>query len=427
MKKIKLKGHSRRFMNKSLFRSIVLLLLVAALLFLAVIRIDPIFSAVGQVLGVLSPLFAGILIALVLERPFVLFRDLFLKLCKKAKRKYRLASAFSIAVTYLLLVAFLVAFLYLVIPGIVSSISSLLANLGGYAENVENAVNGLREKNEFFRQHIEPLDLSAWEAYLSEILKNLGTYLSNSLPEIFNITKSIVGVITDTVLALIISIYILFDFRHLIWQAKKVVYAFFPKEAADRIGEIAKLSTGMFTNYISGRIADSAIIGVLCFICMNIFGFEYATLISVIVGVTNIIPVFGPFIGAIPSALLLLLVNPKDCFWFIIFIIILQQLDGNVIGPKITGESTGLPSLWVVIAITVGGGLFGMLGLLLGVPFCAVVYSLLRKHTVSNAKKKQIPLDDVPESDPPKQHRKLLQAGYERLKKQITTRRKKEK
>lgn len=392
-------------MDKKLFRSIVVLFLIAALFALAVIKIDTIFGAIGMLLSILTPVIAGTLIALFLDRPYILIRRLFLRLFKDAKHKYRLATGLSVAVTYLLLLAFIAVFLVAVIPEVTSSVSLLLENLSTYTQNIEKALNGVIEKYDFLRNNMEPLDFSQWEELLVSLISNVTEIVKNRLPEIFNITKSIAGGVTNAILSLIISIYIMLGRTHLKWQAKKAVYAFCPEALADKIREVANLTAKTLSGYISGRVVDSIVVGIICFVFLKIFGFDYAALISFIIGVTNIIPMLGPFIGAIPSAFLLLLVNPAHCFWFIIFIIVLQQVDSNVIDPRIAGESTGLPTLWVLVSITLGGGLFGFLGFILSVPLCAVLYTLVKKEVSALSRKKGIPLDDEPDKDPVRKRR----------------------
>ena len=388
-------------MDKKLFRNIVMLLLIAALFAFAVIKIDAIFSWVKLLISILSPVIAGVLIAIFLDRPFSLFKRMFLRCFKKSKHKNALSTGLSVALTYILLLAFLAIFLIAVIPEVTASVTNLLANIGNYVANVENALNGVIANYEFLSENIEPFDFTEWEQWITALISTVTEVVQTRLPEIFNITKSIAGGLTNAILSVIISIYIMAGRNHLKWQAKKTIYAFFPLNIANKIQSVAKLTARTLTGYISGRVIDSIIVGILCFTFMKIFGFEYAALISFIIGVTNIIPMLGPFIGAIPSAFLLLLVNPGQCFWFIIFVIILQQVDSNLIDPRISGDATGLPAIWVLVSITIGGGLFGLLGFILSVPLCAVLYTLTRKEVARRNKLKGFPLDDEPDRDPP--------------------------
>lgn len=388
-------------MDKKLFRNIVLLLLIASLFAITVIKIDTIFSVIRLLISILSPVIAGVLIAIFLDRPFSLFQRLFLRCLKKAKHKNTLANAFSVAVTYILLLAFIAIFLIAVIPEVTASVTNLLANISSYIKNIENALNGIIVHYEFLEENIEPFDFTSWGQWITTLISTVTETVRTRLPEIFDITKSIAGGLTNAILSVIISIYIMIGRNHLKWQAKKTIYAFFPSNIADRIREVTKLTAKTLSGYISGRMIDSIVVGILCFIFMKIFGFEYAALISFIIGVTNIIPMLGPFIGAIPSAFLLLLVNPAQCFWFIVFVIILQQVDSNLIDPRISGEATGLPAIWVLISITIGGGLFGILGFLLSVPLCAVLYTLTRKEVARRTIQKGLPLDDETGRDAP--------------------------
>ena len=388
-------------MDKKLFRSIICILVIAAILAVAVIKFDAIVSGIKLLTSILSPVIAGILIALFLDRPFTLFRKLFLHLFRKSRHKNSIASGISVAVTYIVVLAFITVFLVAVIPEITTSVATLIANVNSYVKNIENVLNDLIEKYEILKANVEPFDFTEWGQWITALISKVTDIVVTRLPEIFNITKSIAGGLTNAILSIIISIYIMLSRNHLKWQIKKLVYAFFPLKIADQIREVAKLTARTFTGYISGRVLDSIIVGIICFVFMKIFGFEYAALISFIIGVTNIIPMLGPFIGAIPSALLLLLVNPAQCFWFIIFVIVLQQVDSNLIDPRISGEATGLPALWVVISITLGGGLFGFLGFLFSVPLCAVLYTLTRKEVSRRTYEKGLSLDDETDRDPP--------------------------
>lgn len=190
---------------------------------------------------------------------------------------------------------------------------------------------------------------------------------------------SVTSRVMSFVVGIIISIYVLMGKERFFAQSKKLLSALIPTPAVDRIVQITHQSHEIFSGFISGKILDSCIVGLLCFIGMVIFRWPYAVLISVMVGVTNVIPYFGPFFGAIPSVLIMLIVDPVKAIWLALFILALQQLDGNVIGPKILGNSTGLSAFWVIFSITVFGSLFGVVGMFIGVPLFAVIYSLVRQ------------------------------------------------
>ena len=211
-----------------------------------------------------------------------------------------------------------------------------------------------------------------------------------------NITSGVFYVLKglyNVVIGIIVSIYILYNKEPFIAHYRKILYSIFSPARAKRIMSALRFADKTFMGFISGKLLDSAIIGVLCYIGCVILKMPYALLISVIVGVTNIIPFFGPFIGAIPSALLILLVDPKMCLWFVIFVFILQQLDGNVIGPKILGTSIGINGFWVLFSIVIFGGIFGFWGMLLGVPAFVIIYTALEMVVNRKLKKHDLPID----------------------------------
>ena len=202
-----------------------------------------------------------------------------------------------------------------------------------------------------------------------------------------------VRLLFHVIIGIILSIYILMSKEALIGQSKQIVYALFSGKRANRIIRTVHKSNEIFGGFISGKILDSAIIGILCFLCLYVMKMPYVVLVSVIVGVTNVIPFFGPYLGAVPSAILIMLANPIKGLYFIIFILVLQQVDGNIIGPKILGDSTGLSSFWVVFAILVGGGLFGVPGMIIGVPLLAVIFYIIRNALDHVMEKKGLPQD----------------------------------
>lgn len=226
--------------------------------------------------------------------------------------------------------------------------------------------------------------------WFSQVLApNLNTIigsLSSGMFSFFNWVKNIL-------IGLIVMVYLLNMKDSLVTIAKKIVYGTAPLVWANRIIEEVRYIHKVFGGFIIGKLVDSLIIGILCFLCMSLMKMPYVLLISVIVGVTNVIPFFGPFIGAIPSAVLVLLVNPIQCIYFLIFILLLQQFDGNILGPKILGESTGISSFWVLFSILLFGGLFGFVGMIIGVPTFAVIYRLLSDGVKASLRKKNLPED----------------------------------
>ena len=217
---------------------------------------------------------------------------------------------------------------------------------------------------------------------VNEVMSNLTVGIINFVSEILNF-----------LIGLIVSVYILFSKETFSAQSKKIVYAVLRTDHANMILHLTKKSNEIFGGFIIGKMIDSIIIGILCFIGTSILKMPYAMLVSVIVGVTNVIPFFGPYIGAIPSAVLIALADPMKGIYFLIFILLLQQFDGNILGPKILGNSTGLSAFWVIVSILLGGGLFGILGMLFGVPTFAVVYYIIKLLLDNQLEKKKLPTD----------------------------------
>ena len=254
----------------------------------------------------------------------------------------------------------------LVLPQMVQSVMALVKNVQGYLHNLNDLATLLTDK-----LHIDEAIVTQLGVTYRELVQKM-----TAAPSLLNLPVAIGSGVVTALTALISSIYMLAGKDKLVFQLKKVLFAALPTPKARRILTVAGHANEVFAGFITGKLVDSAIIGVLCFIFMMIFQIPMPLLISVVIGITNVIPFFGPFIGAIPSIMILLIVNPLSALWFTILVILLQQFDGNILGPKILGDSTGLSAIWVLVAIIVGGGLFGFTGMLLGVPTFAVLYSL---------------------------------------------------
>ena len=378
----------------------LIVVIAGILLYLILSNFKAVSGAVGNLFAVLSPFIAGIAIAYLLNIPMRFFEE---KIFKRLRKK----RLFSILLTYVLALFVSVLLLGMIVPQLVDSISTLIGNIQEYFDNINRLIGWLGEA-----MHLEEETMGIVMVSYKDLLNQVVTYIRGVLPQIVSMTMRVGTGIVSTLTALIASIYMLAGKQKLMQQCRRVLYAIFPKRHADSFMRIGRLSNGVFSGFISGKLIDSAIIGVICFIFMTVMNLTpvkmpYALLISVIIGVTNIIPFFGPFIGAIPSALILLMVNPWSALWFVVFIIVLQQFDGNYLGPKILGNSTGLPAMWVLISIVVGGGLFGFPGMLLGVPTAAVLYTLvsdfienrLHKKGLTNADIQEAQIADAAEND----------------------------
>ncbi len=345
--------------------------------YLALSHFDKVMGVFHQVVGIISPFIWGLVLAYLLDGAVRFFEQ---KVFKTGKNR-----VLPVLVSYVIAIVLLFLLLRIVIPQLVQSVMGLISNVPAYMDSLSQFAMEMAAKYEMETETLNNL-LGSYEDLVSKVT-NL---LSKMLPQVFSYSVAIGSGVITAITALISSVYMLLSKELLLRQMKKVTYALLPLPTARKFLAICRDANETFGGFIIGKILDSAIIGVLCFVGLALLRFPYALLISVIVGVTNVIPFFGPFIGAIPSFFILLIVNPINALEFLVFILVLQQLDGNVIGPRILGDSTGLPALWVLVAIIVGQGLFGVVGMIIGVPAFAVIFSLFREFVNSQLEQKGI-------------------------------------
>lgn len=338
--------------------------LVGIAFYLCLSNFDLVRGKVAEVVKIFTPFIAGFALAYLLNLPMRFFE-------RRVFRRFRARRGLAILTSYLLAGVVLAVLLGLVLPQLVQSVMALAANVPTYLRNLNELLDFVIDKF-----HVDEEIVSQLGMTYKEIVQKLTAIVTAAAPQLLNFSVALGSGVVTGLTALISSIYMLAGKDKLIFQLKKVVYALMPTPKAKRFLSVCGHANGVFAGFINGKLIDSAIIGVLCFVCMSALRMPLALLISAVVGATNVIPFFGPFIGAIPSVMILLIVDPWSALWFGILIILLQQFDGNILGPKILGDSTGLSAIWVLVAIIVGGGLFGFAGMLLGVPAFAVLYSL---------------------------------------------------
>ena len=343
------------------------------------INIKDIMNFLYKFLGIIKPFIWGIAIAFILNIPVKLIE----KNLGNSKFFKGMKRSFSITLTFLFFILAITLFILFVIPQLLSSISTLMNSIPEYLSQFEkflevNAINN--SQSQVMMQNIINELLNMWK----EILKVTSQIVGTSLGYLLDFTLGITYGVINFFLSLILAIYMLASKEILISQLKLIIYAFVSKNKADRIIELGKMCNEMFSKFILGQCTEALVIGVLCFIGMIILKMPYALLISVVIGVTALIPVFGAFLGTIPSAFIILIMDPIKALWFIIFIIVLQQLEGNLIYPRVVGSSIGLSALWVMFAMIVGGSLFGIIGMLIGIPIFGVVFKILKR--VANRK-----------------------------------------
>lgn len=366
-----------------MFKCIALLITYTVLLVLFILNFNPILSFLRSLLKILTPFFVGFAFAFILNKPYKLFYKTYSKVFKKEKTK-KFANILAIFTTYLLTFAIIAALISFIVPQLVESVSTLVENFDRYSTNFMDFVNNLKLIDKL------NIDITRFDAIVEDLINSAATAVKSFFPYLLSFTSSVINTVTNIFFGIIISIYILVSKVTLKEHVKGLIYAFIPKKKADTFYEISTISSTTFSNFISGQLIEALILGVFCFVGMLIFKFPYAVLISTIIGITNVVPIVGPFIGAIPSTFIILLVNPTKAIWFVIFIICIQQIEGDIIYPKVVGDSIGLPAIWVLMSIIVGGGLFGVAGMVLGVPITSIVYRLLKKETKDRLAKKEI-------------------------------------
>ncbi len=321
-------------------------------------------------LDILAPFAGGVVIAYAIN-PVVTW------LMKKVFRGNQRLRWLAILIGYV--VAFLTVggLVYLIVTQALTSIMTFASNLGGYTKNLEAALLTLTDR----WPELQPY-LSTAIDYVQDLSVIIGDLLKmalNSVPQLMSYFSDVTSLFVAVFTALASSIYLLTQKDKLLRHVRILTRAFLPRTAAETTLRICKTANRNLTGFFTGKIIDSVIIGVLTFVCMTIFGMSYAPLISIIVGITNIIPVFGPFIGAVPGIIILLFLEPMQALGFAVLILVIQQLDGNVIGPTILGDSIGISALWVLFSIVVCGDLFGLVGMVIGVPLFATILSLVKE------------------------------------------------
>ena len=358
----------------------------AALLLILVLYIGPILGFVDSVISAMGPFFVGAAFAFILL-PLMRRLEMLLKTRLLPRAKPKTIRALSTTLCIFLLIAAIVTFMLILLPQVFTSLRSLAKLAQNFVNANENTINDFLIRNGLIT--VESTELNTiWDNLLSTATQ----YINVVLPNLLAVSSTLYQFIFQLSVGLIAAVHFLIDKDPISNRFKKATYAFLPEDKAESLVYWTRKGNHIFSGYISGKIIDSLIVGVICYLFMMIAGYEYSLLISVIIGVTNILPFFGPFIGAIPSILILLMANPTHALVFTIFILILQQLDGNLIGPLILGDHVGITPLWTMFAIIIGSSLFGFTGILLSVPVFALFYAIFNAVAEVRLKRKRLPL-----------------------------------
>lgn len=374
--------------QKDIVKGIIAFLVTAAAIsfYMIIHRWETVSTAVSIIFKSLRPVTYGLLFAYILNplmntlEKRLVFPSMKRIMRKKPGKAVLVSRNMSVFLTWAIAITAILILVELVFPELYSSIESLIISMPGYANKLLVWVSDVLRQNTdvlaFLKESINGFstDVSEIAKRLQDIMPNINSIISGVSSSVADMFRTILNLF----IGVIVSIYVLKDKEKFAAQIKKILYSMFSVRRANSIIALVRLTDDKFSNFLTGKIFDSAIIGVICFVLLTIFKIPYSALVSVIVGITNVIPFFGPFIGAVPSAFLILLADPIKCLTFIIIILILQQFDGNILGPKILGSSTGVSSFWVMFSILVGSSIFGFWGMLFGVPVFAVIYELVK-------------------------------------------------
>ncbi len=369
---------------------------VSILLLAIVLNFQSFMTVVKTIFGAFSPVISGAVFAYLLN-PLMNFMDrrLYPALLRRKmpeKKAYRLSRVLSLIFALLFALVLVYEFFSMLLPQLTESITGIFNNMSTYYAGAEKWVLGFLADNPTLSAQVDKL----MEQFYQFLEDWINPDLFGNINSIFtSVTSSVISVIRSVLnllIGVVAAVYILWSRDRFLAQTKKIAVALLPQRRADHFFDLGRKIHRVFSGFIIGKLVDSLIIGVLCYIGALILRFPYPALIATVVGVTNVIPFFGPFIGAVPCAFLILLVDPLKCLYFVIFIFGLQQLDGNVIGPRILGDTIGISGFWVLVSITVAGSLFGFTGMLLGVPVFAVLYMLLSETVAEQLRRKKRPV-----------------------------------
>ncbi len=355
-------------------------IIFTVVLVFAFIHINDVWNFISFLIKLLLPFILGIIIAFILN---ILINLIEHKLLNKSKMNNKNKRSISLILSLAIIFTFIIILLLLIIPQLKNAGELFITNMPHYEENVKELLTELNVSSSIIVD-------------VENKLANFGTsfldYIQNNSDKIIEITlgvaTNVINVIINFIIALVFAIYLLVQKEKLLIQLNKVLKAYLPVKKVNKINDIAKLSNKVCASFVSGQCLEALIIGLLCFIGMLILRIPYAATISVLIGVTALIPVYGAFIGTIIGAFLIFMVNPIKALIFIIFILILQQFEGNLIYPKVVGKSVGLPGIWVFVAVTIGASLAGVLGMLISVPIASITYSILATNVNYRLKKK---------------------------------------
>ncbi len=368
--------------NRKNVRMILLIIAFAVVLYTAAQNLASVYGAVKTVWNVFGVVITGLAIAFVLNVPLKLFEDRVFYGMSEDRRPLvrRLRRAVSLVCALVVSLGVIVILIAVVLPQLTQTVTEVAARLPEYISAVVNWINEFLAKFDIEIEALKEFTVD-WE----KVFKDLSTYLKegNVINTATDVGTAAASTVMNTFLGLVVAVYVLAQKERIGRFARRCIDAFLPKRASSAISRVASMASETFSSFVAGQLADSCILGILCYICMLIFRFPYPEVISVVIGVTSLVPMVGSFIGEVIGALLILIVSPLKALLFVIMVLAIQQVDGAFIYPRIVGKSVGLPGVAVFCAVIVGGNIAGVLGAVMGVPVCAVLYALLKEAVAS--------------------------------------------
>lgn len=343
---------------------------------------------VGKYLSTFQPIIIGFVFAYIFNFILEFYEETLLKFLSFKRLKGKGSRITGIILTYSTVILLLYLFLNFVLPQLISSMVGLVNDIPSYVKDISKRIADF--SNQFYLdEEYYGILLEKWDEFVDYIIK----FATDLIPKLGNFTKTILSSIWNIILGIIVSIYLLIDKEKFLALGRKLTYSLFSQKRADRTIELIRRGDHIFGRFLTGKILDSLIIGILTFIILSIFKIPYTILVSFIVGITNIIPFFGPFIGAVPSFFIILFESPPKALWFLIIILVIQQIDGNIIGPKILGDSLGISAFWILFSLLIGGKLLGFVGLIIGVPLFVFIYSIIKDIVEARLERKGLPIE----------------------------------
>ena len=375
-------------MNKEMVKALRGLMIFAAVLVLAVLHLDKVLMAAGVFLGILRPFIIGAAVAFVINLPMKYFED---RLFKKRNKLFKWKRPLSFFVAILAVALVFWAVFMLIVPQLGATLKELAVKIPAFLQEALKYLQAVFNNNPEIQEYIAGLDFSKWDwnAIVSKAADALGNGIGSVVVSTVTVAGSIFGVVFDGVVAFVFSVYVLMQKEVLADQSRRLMHAYLPDKLYRKTQKVLKLLNKNFTGFISSQCLEAVILGVLFVIAMTIFGMPYAVLIGTLIAVTALVPIVGAFIGCAVGAFLILVEEPILALGFVILFLILQQLEGNLIYPRVVGSSVGLPAIWVLVAVSVGGSLFGVIGMLVFIPITSTLYTLLKEDVNERNKEKE--------------------------------------